>query len=63
MPYTATCNAALEIGLTRDDILEMSWGELVLTLQVYTRSHAPKSDRKSGPRKATDAEVRMWAGM
>jgi hypothetical protein len=53
----------LEIGLTRDDILEMGWGEVVMMLQVYTRSHSPKDEGKKGSRKATDREVMAWAGM
>lgn len=57
LPYTAICNAALEIGLSKEDILEMGWGELVLTLQANAR------EDDSGPREATWKEITAWAGM
>ena len=53
------CNAALSRGLTRDDVLEMSWGERVLTLQASARGR----DSKPGVRKATDAEAMAWMGL
>ena len=46
------------MGITRDDILEMGWGELVLMLQTY----AGDSKRDEGPREATWAEIVAWAG-
>lgn len=46
------------MGITRDDILEMGWGELVLMLQA----HAGSSSRDDGPREATWAEITAWAG-
>ena len=58
LPYTSICNSALGIGLTRDDILEMGWGELVLTLQAYARS----GEADTGPREATWSEITAWAG-
>lgn len=52
------CNSALSVGITRDDILEMGWGELILTLQAYAKS----SEVDDGPREATWAEITAWAG-
>lgn len=58
MPYTATCNAALDMGYTRDDLLEMTWGELVVSLQV----HAQRYETNSGPKKASEEQVLAWMG-
>lgn len=62
LPYTSICNSAMSMGLSRDDILEMSWGELVLTLQAWSTSSGGRSE-DDGVREASWAEITAWAGV
>jgi len=62
LPYTSICNSAMSVGLSRDDILEMSWGELVLTLQAYSASSSVRNE-DDGVREASWAEITAWAGV
>lgn len=58
LPYTTIFNAALGIGLTRSDIIQMPWGELILMLQARADEYESLED--TGTREATWSEISAW---
>ena len=44
LPYTSIFNAGLGAGLTKADVQEMPWGQLVLTLQARAQEFDEDGD-------------------
>ena len=55
MPYTSMLNAALGMGLSRDDLIEMPWGELVLMMQARADEVEAEDSRE-----ASWEEISAW---